>query len=62
MKLYLVQHGEAKTKEESPDRPLTDEGKDASEKKQPALLLNRLRFLLILFFTVAKPGLVIRQK
>jgi phosphohistidine phosphatase len=32
MKLYLVQHGEAKTKEESPDRPLTDEGKDASEK------------------------------
>ncbi len=32
MKLYLVQHGKAKTKEESPDRPLTDEGKDASEK------------------------------
>ncbi len=32
MKLYLVQHGKAKTKEESPDRPLTDEGKDASKK------------------------------
>jgi phosphohistidine phosphatase len=32
MKLYLVQHGKAKTKEESPDRPLTDEGKAASEK------------------------------
>ena len=24
MKLYLVQQGDAKTKEESPDRPLTD--------------------------------------
>jgi len=32
MKLYLVQHGKAKTKEESSDRPLTEEGKDASEK------------------------------
>ena len=32
MKLYLVQHGEAKTTEENPDRPLTDEGKDSSEK------------------------------
>jgi phosphohistidine phosphatase len=32
MKLYLVQHGKAKTKEKSPDRPLTDEGKDSSEK------------------------------
>ena len=25
MKLYLVQHGEAKTKDESPDRPLNGE-------------------------------------
>ncbi len=32
MKLYLVQHGEAKTKEENPDRPLTDAGKNASKK------------------------------
>ena len=32
MKLYLVQHGKAKTKDQSPDRPLTDEGKAASEK------------------------------
>jgi phosphohistidine phosphatase len=32
MKLYLVQHGKAKTKDESSDRPLTDEGKDASGK------------------------------
>jgi len=32
MKLYLVQQGDAKTKEESPDRPLTDKGKDVSEK------------------------------
>lgn len=26
MRLYLVQHGEAKSKEEDPDRPLTDRG------------------------------------
>jgi phosphohistidine phosphatase len=32
MKLYLVQQGDAKTKEESPDRPLTDKGRDVSEK------------------------------
>jgi len=32
MNLYLVQHGEAKRKEEDPDRALTDTGKDASEK------------------------------
>jgi len=32
MKLYLVQHGQAKTKEEDPSRPLTDEGKELSEK------------------------------
>ena len=28
MKLYLVQHGEACTKEENPDRPLTRKGKE----------------------------------
>jgi len=32
MKLYLVQHGEAKTKEEDPSRPLTDKGKAFSER------------------------------
>ena len=26
MRLYLVQHGEAKSEEEDPDRPLTDRG------------------------------------
>jgi phosphohistidine phosphatase len=30
--LYLVQHGEAKTKAEDPDRALTDTGKELSEK------------------------------
>jgi phosphohistidine phosphatase len=29
MRLYLVQHGEAKPKEEDPDRPLTEEGKQS---------------------------------
>ena len=28
MQLYLVQHGQAKTKEEDPERPLTDQGVD----------------------------------
>ncbi len=28
MKLYLVQHGEAKSKEEDPRRPLTDRGRE----------------------------------
>ena len=32
MKLYLVQHGEAKTKDQDPDRSLTDKGRDNSEK------------------------------
>ena len=32
MNLYLVQHGEAKTKAEDPDRALTDTGKELSEK------------------------------
>ena len=32
MKLYLVQHGKAKKKDESPDRPLNGEGKNASKK------------------------------
>ena len=53
MKLYLVQHGEAKTKEEDPDRALTNTGKELSE-KTACFLLNRLGSLLMLFFTVAK--------
>ena len=32
MKLYLVQHGEAKTKDQDPDRSLTDKGTKDSEK------------------------------
>ena len=28
MKLYLMQHGKAMSKEENPERPLTDQGKD----------------------------------
>ena len=32
MKLYLVQHGEAKTKDQDPDRSLTDKGREDSEK------------------------------
>jgi phosphohistidine phosphatase len=28
MRLYLVQHGEARSKEEDPERPLTEEGRD----------------------------------
>jgi phosphohistidine phosphatase len=32
MKLYLVQHGEATSKEENPDRPLTDKGRGDSKK------------------------------
>jgi phosphohistidine phosphatase len=32
MKLYLVQHGKSKSKEEDPDRPLTDEGRAEVQK------------------------------
>ena len=32
MKLYLVQHGEAKTKDQDPDRSLTNKGRENSEK------------------------------
>ena len=31
MELYLMQHGEARTKEEDPDRPLTDAGRATVE-------------------------------
>jgi len=32
MELYLVQHGEAKTKDEDPERPLTEQGHERSRK------------------------------
>ncbi len=32
MKLYLVQHGQAKTKDEDPERPLSDKGRAEVEK------------------------------
>lgn len=32
MRLYLIQHGKAKKEEEDPNRPLTDEGKNETEK------------------------------
>ncbi len=32
MRLYLVQHGKAKSKDEDPDRPLADEGRDDVER------------------------------
>ena len=31
MKIYLVQHGEAKLEKEAPERPLTDKGKEKVE-------------------------------
>jgi phosphohistidine phosphatase len=32
MKLYLVQHGKAKSKEEDPDRPLSMDGLEETKK------------------------------
>ena len=40
MLLYLVQHGEAKSKDDNPDRPLTDEGRREVE----AVMLLMMRF------------------
>ena len=40
MLLYLVQHGQAKSKEENPDRPLTDRGRREVE----AVMLLMMRF------------------
>ncbi|HUG39462.1 MAG TPA: phosphohistidine phosphatase SixA [Longimicrobiales bacterium] len=40
MLAYLVQHGKAKTKDEDPDRPLTDEGR----KEVEAVMLLAQRF------------------
>lgn len=40
MLLYLIQHGKAKSKEEDPDRPLTDEGRREVE----SVMLLMMRF------------------
>ncbi len=47
MKLYLVQHGEASTKEAHPDRPLTDQGKEdidglAAFLRQAGVVVDRI--------------------
>ena len=42
MKFYLVQHGEATTKEEHPDRPLTKKGKEDSRKTAEILKDSRV--------------------
>lgn len=47
MKLYLVQHGEAFTKEVDPDRPLTDQGKEDIDRlaeflKQAGIQVDRV--------------------
>lgn len=47
MKLYLVQHGEACTKEVDPDRPLTDQGKEDVDRlaaflKQAGIQVDRV--------------------
>jgi len=39
MRLYLVQHGKAKSKEEDPDRPLSDQG--INESRQVAEFANQ---------------------
>lgn len=41
MFLYLIQHGEAKSKEEDPERPLTDRG--AANAKKSALFFKSLQ-------------------
>ncbi len=40
MMLYLVQHGKARSKEENPDRPLTDEGR----REIDAVMLLMMRY------------------
>ena len=47
MKLYLLQHGEALTKEVHPDRPLTDQGKEDVDRiaaflKQAGIQVDRV--------------------
>ena len=43
MKVYLIQHGKAKNKDEDPTRPLTDEGKTQSSKMAEFLKGTRLK-------------------
>jgi phosphohistidine phosphatase len=43
MEVYLVQHGEAKRKEEDPERPLTEKGKDDVRKMAAFLSQSNVR-------------------
>ena len=52
MLLYLVQHGKAKSKDEDPDRPLTDEGRDEIE----AVMLLLMRYGAVTAGRVAHSG------
>ena len=52
MTLYLVQHARAKSKEEDPDRPLTDEGRRETE----AVMLLMMRFGVITASRVVHSG------
>ena len=47
MRLYLVQHGEAKPKEEDPERPLTEIGTRNVEKMAEFLGTNNLQVLAV---------------
>ena len=52
MLLYLVQHGKAKSKDEDPDRPLTNEGRDEVE----AVMLLLMQYGAITAARVAHSG------
>jgi len=52
MRLYLVQHGKAMSKEESPDRPLTEQGRREAEKI--AVFLKPLRLVVDYFWDSGK--------
>ena len=52
MNLYLVQHGKAKSKDENPDRPLTDEGR----KEVEAVMFLMMRYNVIMVSRVLHSG------
>ena len=54
MRVYLVQHGQAKSEEEDPQRGLTDKG--IGEVEKVADFLRPLELRIDLFGTVAKLG------
>ena len=45
MEVYLVQHGESKSKEEGPERPLSDKGKQEVEKIAGSLKIKPSKIL-----------------